>query len=117
MSKKQMTRDELRAKLFSAKKYKSEIITLFGAEIEIRQPSLGGILEQQESEDRKAGLINSLTRFCYVPGTDELVFELGDAEAILNMPFGDDVVALNKAIENLTGIDVTVEEGNSVATV
>lgn len=107
-----LTRDEIRAKIFATKKFKSEKLILFDVEVEIRQPSLGDILEYQEQMDRKAGLIYLLTGYCFVPGTNEKVFEEADADGILNMPFGDDLIRLNKIIENLTGIDISGEEGN-----
>lgn len=109
---KQLSRDEVRTRIFTSKGFKSECVELFGADIEIRQPSLGDILEYQENLDRKTGLMLLLTGYCYIPGTNEKVFEAADADGILNMPFGDDIVRLNKAIENLTSIDIAGEEGN-----
>ena len=109
---KTLTRDDLRAQIFAPKAFKSRSLKLFGAEVEIRQPSLGDILTFQDEVDKQTGLILLLTGYCYVPGTNEKVFEEADADGILNMPFGDDLIKLNEIIEELTGIDVAGEEGN-----
>lgn len=112
MTKADTIRDTLRGTIFSHKKFKSEQLELFGAIVELRQPSLGDILAFQNEDDSKQGLINLLVGYCYVPGTNEKVFELGDADAILSMPFNDDIIRLNQVVENLTGLDVAAEEGN-----
>lgn len=110
--KKKSTRDEIRSKMFSGNEFKKEEINLFGADVEIRQPSLGAMLEFQQNDDRKEAMFQVLLGYCYIPGTDEKVFEAGDKDSILAMPFGPDIVELNKAIEKLTDIDVSGAEGN-----
>ena len=55
-----LTRDELRAKLLSSKKFKSEIIQIFGEDVEVRQPNMGQILDAQQLEDRKEAFIKSI---------------------------------------------------------
>lgn len=111
------TRDELRAKLFNTKDhFKSEMVTLFGARIEIRQPTLGVLMKAQQIEDRAKATVDMLIKFCFVPGTNERVFEIADQEGILNMPFGEDLLKASEAINRLTGVNVAEEEKNSGAT-
>ena len=109
------TRDELRSKIFASKAFMTQEITLFGATVELRQPTLGQILSAQEEDDRKVGLLRLLVEYCFVPGTDERVFEDGDLESIMNMPFSKDIEELNKVMLGLTNIDVLGAEKNSGA--
>ncbi len=51
-----------------------------------------------------------LVRYCYVPGTDERVFDPADVDAILAFPFGPDFVKIQEAITELTGLDMTEAE-------
>jgi len=110
-----MTRDEVRAKIFSSenKRFKTKTIDLFGAPVELRQPTLGMILEAQQSGDRKLSLMRLLVDYCYVPGTEEKVFELTDMDSLMAMPFSEDLMRVNTTIAELTNIDVMSAEGNS----
>ena len=109
------TRDSIRAKIFAAenKRFKTKEITIFGADVEIRQPSLGMILKVKEDEDREKAIVRLLIDFCFVPGTDERVFNSEDGDVLLAMPFGNDLIEVNNAIEELTNIDILEQEKNS----
>lgn len=100
-------RDELRAKIFAAHERKFEIVKFMGAEIELRQPKLGDIISAREEENRQAAVIKTLVTYAYVPGTDERVFEEGDADALMELPFGQDFLNVNTAIEKLTDVNFT----------
>ena len=101
------TRDSLRASIFSTKPIKKEIIKLFDTEVEIRQPTIKDVLEMDTSDNTEA-VVGVLIRYCYVPGTDDRVFEEADRDNILSWPVGDWLQNVTKSIERLTG--VTVEE-------
>ncbi len=104
---KSQTRQEMRDALLGNKHLaKSEIVTLYGVRLELRQPTLGAILDGQDIEDSKARSIDMIIRFACVPGTHERVFEDGDRELILNWPFGDDLVLLQQTITKLSGLKV-----------
>lgn len=109
------TRDSIRTKIFAAenKRFKTKEITIFGANVEIRQPSLGMILKVKEDENREKAVIRLLIDFCFVPGTDERVFNPSDSDTLLAMPFGNDLIEVNNAIEELTNIDILEQEKNS----
>ena len=108
-------RDKLRGQIFSAKTFLSQEITLFGATVELRQPSLGQILEAQEQPERKLALLKLLVEYCFVPGTDDRIFEEADMDNIMNMPFSKDIEHLNDVMLGLTNIDVLGAEKNSDA--
>lgn len=102
-----LTRDELRAALLGdAPKPESKIITMFGVELELRQPNLGAILKTREEGDNITRAIDMIIEYSYVPGTDDHVFEDTDRDAMMKWPFGPDLAALNAAIAELTGIDI-----------
>lgn len=108
------TRDEIRAQILATKIPSTKVIDLFGAQVEIRQPTLGAILDAGSSEEEKqSAIIDTLIKFTYVPGTDELVFELADADTFKTMPFGADLLRVSKAFEELTQIDFLAKNDTS----
>ena len=111
-AKKLLTRDELRAALIGKKhKGNTELVTLFGVEIELRQPTLATILEARGEDDEKTRTTDVFINYSYVPGTDEKVFEDTDRETILNWPFNEDLIEVQVVIAKLTGVDLAdIEE-------
>lgn len=106
------TRDELRGKIFSSERRKSLIVDAFGIQLEVKQPALGDILDLQDMATQKERVTNALINYCYVPGTNEKVFEVADADSILSMPFDANFEAIQNAITSLTGVDIEDVEGN-----
>jgi hypothetical protein len=106
-----MSRDSLREQIFKAKVRKSELVEFFGAPIEIRQPTLGDILEARDNGNSQSAIVGLLVSYAYVPGTDQKVFDAEDGEAIRALPFGPDFLRLNEAMERLT--DVNFQQPNS----
>ena len=106
-----VSRDELRAKLLgNAPAPDRKAITLFGMEIELVQPSFKSILNARETEAADVRSVQMIIDYAYVPGTDEKIFEEGDVEVILSWPFTEDLVEVNKAIAELTGINIAEAE-------
>lgn len=108
-----LSRDELRAALLGgAPKPDSRLITMFGVEIELRQPNLGAILKTRAEGDDTTRAIDMIIEYAYVPGTTDHVFEDTDRAVMMNWPFGKDLTVLNAAIAELTGVDIdtAVEE-------
>jgi hypothetical protein len=99
-------RKSIRDKIFSAKP-ESQLIEAFGTTFELRQPSLAVVLDTQQKEDRKEQVAAMLVQFAYVPGTNEKVFEEGDLDEIINLPFNSDMQKIQNAIADLTGAVVT----------
>lgn len=98
-------RNTLRGKIFKSVPVRKKLITFNGVEIELRQPKLGDILDAQSETDRTRGVIDTLIKHAYVPGTDERVFEEADTETLRNMPFGQDFIGVNTALEELTEVN------------
>lgn len=110
------TRDAVRSSIFRSEnlKPKSKVITFFGEEIEVRQPNVNTILDFRSSKDadQKSRMVDMLITYCYVPETDERVFEEGDKDSLLSMPFGTDFTSLQMAMSELT--DVKLVEAEAV---
>jgi hypothetical protein len=102
------TRESIRQKLLSSSnaKPKSKVISLFGVDVEVRQPTLRAMMEFKAIEENDVRVTTVIIRYCYVPGTQELVFEESDADMILEWPFGEDITRLNAAVAELTGVDI-----------
>ena len=105
-------RKKLRDAIFNspAAKFKVKEIKFLGETVEIRQPSLEMMLDAQQNESRKEAVVQLLVNYCYVPGTEEKVFEKEDRDALLSMPFNQDFVRVQEAIAELTSIEIMVEE-------
>lgn len=103
-------RNELRSKLLSSHKPKSEMVEVFGVEVELRQPTLEAILGARDTADAKQRTVDMIIQYAYVPGTDEQVFEPADRDQILRWPFGEDMLKVQQAITRLTGVDVSEAE-------
>ncbi len=88
-------------------KTKSKVISFFGVDIEIRQPTIGSILavRSSDSENTQVYVIRSLLDLAYVPGTDDKVFEETDSASLLELPFGKDFQSVSKAMEELTEVN------------
>ncbi len=98
------TRDEIRARIFGAKA-KSYPLTFFGAKIELREPPTGELLEMQQvnDEDKKAGMTMMMCRYVFTPDGQK-VFEEADADAIMDLPFGEDMNRLQQEVQRLLGV-------------
>lgn len=106
-----LTRDQLRAALIGKKHAgRTEIVTLFGCEVELRQPTLKTILEAREEDDEKKRTTDVFINYAYVPGTDERIFEDTDRQRILEWPFSDDLIEVQMTIARLTGVDLATAE-------
>lgn len=102
----------MREQIFSSKRRKTESVEVFGITIEVRQPSLGDVLDLQDLDTQKARVANALINYCYVPDTAEKVFEVADVDSILAMPFDENLEKIQTAITKLTGINMKETEGN-----
>ncbi len=99
-------RDSIRSKIFSSNAFKRETIEVFDTTIDVRQAPLGRVLDLQGmfSSDRKAAISRALIEFCVVPDTNEAVFDEGDVEQILELPFGEDFQKLQEKINKIMGV-------------
>lgn len=81
------TRDQIRAKIL-AEQVKRVTVTLDGMDIEVRQMTVGNMLDSVSVEDRRQQMANYLIECCFVPGTDEHIFEAADLDVLMSMPAG-----------------------------
>lgn len=108
------SRAELRAKIFGEKR-KSRIVTLDdGLQIEVRQTTVGQMMQTVESEDRRERLVRLMVSSCFVPGTNEPLFEMGDVEVIMEMPSGGYYQKLLDAI-NEGSFERAIEEAKKTS--
>lgn len=81
-------RNAIRARVLN-QRTKTEIITLEdGIQVEVRQTSVGSMLDSVMEEDLKRRMFKMLMLSCFVPGTDEKLFEEGDFDSVMTMPSG-----------------------------
>ncbi len=106
-----MTRVEMRKRIFAHQKRDSKIVTLKGVKMEIRQPTLGDILDAQEKESKDA-ILDLIISYCYKPGTEERVFEDGDQEGLKQLVLTPEIAAINEAIADMTNVSVADQEKN-----
>ena len=108
----QSERSRIRAEFFKSRNFAKEMVTIKGVKMEVRQPSIGDILDFRAEEDRNVALMRMMITYCYIPGTNETIFEDTDFDGIMALPFDESVIALSNAIEKLTGLDLKETEKN-----
>jgi len=82
------TRNELRGKILSQKGRRTVIELEDGVEVEIRQLKVGQMIDNANESDTKKRMAKYLIECCYVPGTDERIFEDTDFDVLMGMPAG-----------------------------
>ena len=107
-------RDELRKKLFKHKEFKSKIINVFDADIELRQPTIGEVLNAKDYDNNAEAIAGILINYAYVPGTNDRVFDKNDADLneILSWPMTDWITTVQKAAVDLMNLNVEDAEKN-----
>ena len=81
-----MSRDQLRSKIFSEKPKVLLIDLDDGQQVEVRQPTVGALLDVVGIEDLKTRMARMLITSCYVPGTNERLFEDADQDSLMQLP-------------------------------
>jgi hypothetical protein len=97
-----LSKQQLRDKIFGAKP-EARTIDFFGGQMELRQPTLGVVMQMRRVSQEDA-MAQMLVNYAFVPGGDEHVFEETDAEVIKDIPFGPDMQRLTNTINDLLGI-------------
>lgn len=105
-------RNKIRERVFKKHAIRTETVTLFGADIELRQPSVGKVLDIRDEPDQKKALVRVLIDYCFVPGTEEPIFEEADLDLIMSWPVGEWFTDLNEAFTKITNIDLGRLEKN-----
>jgi hypothetical protein len=103
------SRDDIRnAILDLGSKGESEVIHVFGVDVEIRTPSLEDLLQYRDAEKDDTIMARAIANNCYVPGTEERVFEDADLPSIMKLKFTKDMRRLNKAVTDVLGGDEVI---------
>ena len=105
------SRDQIREAILNAPD-ESEVIDVFGVQVEIRAPDLEGLLQYRDAEKDDFALARAITGNCYVPGTQELVFEPADVEALMKVKYSKDMQRLTKTINRVLGAEGLDKEVN-----
>jgi 2-hydroxy-3-keto-5-methylthiopentenyl-1-phosphate phosphatase len=109
-----LTRDEYRAKILGTTHApKSEVVEFFGMQVELRQASLGEMLEFQQREDGKSAIVSSLIARAFIPGTNVRIFEDTDEAVLMSKPFGADFNRINEVLVRLS--EVNFLNGNATS--
>lgn len=102
-------RDKLRSKVFSEKPKATLIDLDDGQQIEVRQPTVGLLLDVIGIEDLKHRMAQMLIMSCYVPGTEDRVFEDADRDNLMLLPQGGAYQRLVDAIQENMNLPAKVE--------
>lgn len=108
--------DEIRKTIFAGKHFKTRIVPFFDTEIELRQPTVGQLLNNKLDEKENLAVAQILIMYAYVPGTDQKVFEQADYDSIKELPAGTWIGDIFQTFAELTGAKGAEAEKNSVTT-
>lgn len=86
------------------------LVEVFGVEIEIKAPDLEGLLQYRDAADDDSIMAKQIINACYVPNTDEPVFDEADVAALMKAKFSKDMKKLIGAINKALGSDEALEE-------
>lgn len=104
------TRAELRAKILNQQISSNIVVLEDGFEVEVRQTSVGNMLDSVKEEDLRKRMFSLLLLCCVAPGTDESIFDATDYEAVMTMPSSGYYQKLIEAVNKQTSLEVKVEE-------
>lgn len=108
----EITVGAIRSGILGSKKGKTKEVDMFGHKVEVRQPTVGQLLEMESNEDKKSALVNMLVTYCYMPNSDQHIFTKEDAGELMALPAGEWLTGFNNAIAELTDVDTKEAEKN-----
>lgn len=113
------SRNRVREAFFNQAQDNSIEVPIEGTDVKIlvRQPKLEAILGARELQG-EVGLAEATARLlvahCFDPDTQETIFTDEDIPRIMNAPFNATMIALSKAMSNMTDLSLSLEtEGNA----
>lgn len=95
-------RDAIRAAVMNSSS-DDEIVTAFGVQIAVRPPELRELVQYQDFAQDEHMIARAIVNNCYVPGTNEKVFEETDVEVLSSQRFSTDMRKLNQVINKVLG--------------
>lgn len=109
------TRDAIRAEMFGRQRKVKEV-EAFGHKIEIRQPTMGGLMDARDQPSTKESFVRSLIDSAHIPVTGEKLFDETDKDSLIAIPWGPDFEPIAEALAELTGVDFKQPSSNSEKT-
>lgn len=109
MSTSTATKEQLRSRILSQKP-RVKLVVLEDEvngkmEVEVRQITVGKLLDSLKEEDTKKRMANLIAMSCFVPSTGEQLFEDTDAEALMEMPSGGYYQQIIEAVNANVALD------------
>ena len=104
---KKQLRDSIRAKALSNNRRKTKVIDVFGAKVEVRQAALQDIIASANEEHKNHSLAYMMIKTCFVPGTDAPLFEQGDIDNLMQLPYDEDMQKISEVLTEFSGVKVT----------
>lgn len=93
-------RDAIRSTVFSAKP-KSKLVPVGDQMVEVRQALVGQMIDSMGTDDPRKRMARTIIDSCFVPNTDEKVFEEADFDMLMSLPAGGLYSELMTAISDL----------------
>lgn len=103
------TRDIIRSAILDSKPTQV-LVTAFGVQIEVKAPDLEGLLQYRNVQDDDTIMARQLINTCFVPNTDEKVFDEADVASLMRVKFTPDMKRLVGAINKVLGGDEAIDE-------
>lgn len=103
------SRDQIRSAILSAPA-ESEILSVFGVQVEIRAPALEDLMQYRDSANDDFVMARAIVNNTYVPKSDERVFDNADIPELMKAKFTKDMRTLNAAITRVLGGDDKILE-------
>lgn len=102
-------RDAIRTAILDSKGT-VEVIEVFGVKVEIRTPSLEDLLQYRNATEDSNIMARAIVNNCWVPGTDDHVFDEADIPQIMKLKFSPDMKKLNATINKILGGDEEIQK-------
>ena len=103
------TRDQIRSAVLDAPD-EPEIVDYRGVKIEVRCPALEDLLQYRNAQDDDTIMARAIVNNCYVPGSNEKVFEEADIPSLMKAKFSKDMRRLNAAVTRVLGGDEEIQQ-------
>lgn len=107
-------RDDYRGKILAGVKGPTKILTFNGMDVEFHHLTIDQLDVINDKEGNR--LVNMIIATAYIPGTNEKIFEAGDAETLKGLTWSPEITKLQEFYGTMYVGDVEGAEKNSVPT-
>ena len=104
---KTFSRDMIREAVMNSKA-EEQLITAFGVQIAVRTPALRDLMQYRDMQNDENLIARAIVNNCYVPGSNDRVFEDTDVEVLSGLAYSSDMKKLNNAIQDVLGDDSAI---------